>query len=112
LPALGSRPRRLSPAEGVLEKGSGTHELRAAVRAVAVESQAMPKPSRSIQDLVTASIPAEDRQIMAMLVDGAAPEQVAPRLQVPARGSSCAAGESSGSSLVHRRALGRACGSG
>jgi FixJ family two-component response regulator len=59
--------------------------LRTAVRAVAAGSRVLPELSPSIQDLVTTSIDAEDRQIVAMLVDGVASEEVAHRLQISAQ---------------------------
>jgi DNA-binding NarL/FixJ family response regulator len=70
-------PAQLARADGLMNKGIGARELFETIRRVAKGEQLVGEPSAAVLRETLARIPAEDRALTGMLLDGASEAEVA-----------------------------------
>lgn len=71
-------------ADAIVDKSAGVKELRAAVRAVASGERVMPSLPAPALSAVVAQLDTDDEPIVAMLLDGSTPREVASELEIAA----------------------------
>ncbi len=81
-PASLAVPAALAGADGLVHKGAPTRELIQAVRAVAEGARVLPCVTPELLAGASAALQAEDRPVLAMLLDGTPPGDVAQTLGV------------------------------
>jgi DNA-binding NarL/FixJ family response regulator len=70
-------PAQLARADGLMNKGIGARELFETIRRVAKGEQLVGEPSAAVLRETLARIPAEDRALTGMLLDGASEQEIA-----------------------------------
>ena len=78
-------PAILAGADGILNKSAPAPELFDALRAVARGDRVLPPVPRELLEAAGTRVDAEDLPILAMMVDGTPPGEVADTLRVPPR---------------------------
>jgi DNA-binding NarL/FixJ family response regulator len=78
-------PAILAGADGLMNKSAPAPELFDALRAVARGDRVLPPVPRALMEAAGARIAAEDQPILAMMIDGTSPDEVADTLRVDRR---------------------------